>query len=167
MSLATIEPRVDLSGVARVQRTGALNKRQLGKASTRHKLHDAARFLFLNVGFQATTIRDLAARMGMSTGAVFSQATDKAALWRDVLGVPAPTDRTEEEAMLLLATRPGWSWLVRMNGAEYIALIQTPDYAPVGGRGAAYTGRAASPGLALREARLNADRMRGERTVLQ
>lgn len=165
MTLAAIEPRTDLSGVAR-RRDGGLNKRQLAKAATRRKLHEAARFLFLNLGFSEVTTRGIAARMGMSLGALFRQVPDKAALWREVMGVPVPTDRTEEEAMLLLATRPDWSWLVRKNGDEYVALIQTPDYAPVGGRGAAYSGRAASPGLALREARLNADRMRGENTVL-
>lgn len=165
MTAQPIEARADLSGVGR-RRDGGLNKRQLARASTRQRLRDAARFLFVNVGYEAATIRDMARRMGMSTGAVFSQVTDKAALWREVMGVPVPTDRTEEEAMLLLATRPAWSWLVRKNGDQYVALIQTPDYAPVGGRGAAYSGRAASPGSALREARLNADRMRGENTVL-
>lgn len=60
------------------------NRRQLAKAETRAKVVTAARCLFFSVGFEATTIRDIAKDAGMSTGAVFANFADKAELYREI-----------------------------------------------------------------------------------
>ncbi len=62
-----------------------LNRRQLSKLRTRAKVLDAARALFIERGYEAATVRDIAARAGMSTGAVFANFEDKADLFEAVL----------------------------------------------------------------------------------
>lgn len=66
------------------------SRRVRAKATTREKLMGAARAMFTARGYQATTIRDLAAAFGMSTGAVFAHVPDKAALWKAAYGFPHP-----------------------------------------------------------------------------
>lgn len=137
-----------------------LNRRQLAKARTVAKVKEAARFLFVNVGYEATTIRDLAARIGMSTGAVFASFENKDAIWTEVMGSPPPSIAVAEEIALLVALRPDWKWLLKFDGRHHVAQVQHPDYNPLnpGGPGPSYVGRAWSPAEALRQARQAADK---------
>ncbi len=54
-----------------------LNRRQAAKNQTRQKAITAARGLFVEKGYKATTIRDIARAMEMSTGAVFANFDGK------------------------------------------------------------------------------------------
>lgn len=56
-------------------------KRDAQKAATRAKVLAAATDLFERVGFDGLTMRDLAQSAGLSTGAVFTNWTDKRALF--------------------------------------------------------------------------------------
>lgn len=80
-----------------------LNKRQRAKAATRQKVLDAGKALFETVGYEAATIRAIAARAGMSTGAVFANFDDKRALYVAAFGHPPLTP--EQGRALLLAAR--------------------------------------------------------------
>lgn len=62
------------------------NRRQQAKARTRARVLTAATELFARDGYAAATIRDIAKRAGMSTGAVFANFKDKAALYRAIHG---------------------------------------------------------------------------------
>lgn len=53
------------------------NKRHASKKQTRQKALTAARDLFVKKGYEATTIRDIAKAMGMSTGAMFANFDSK------------------------------------------------------------------------------------------
>jgi len=61
-----------------------LNRRQQAKARTRVKVMQAARELFGELGYDGATIRDIAKRAGMSTGAVFANFTDKTDLFEAI-----------------------------------------------------------------------------------
>lgn len=61
------------------------NRRVLSKARTRARVLDAARVLFTERGYEAATIRDIARRAELSTGAVFANFEDKADLFEAVL----------------------------------------------------------------------------------
>lgn len=62
-----------------------LTRRALAKQRTRQRLLSAARRLFVSRGYEAATIRDIAAEAGLSTGAVFANFTDKADLFNAVI----------------------------------------------------------------------------------
>lgn len=64
--------------------------RARAKSTSREKLAGAARAMFTARGYHATTIRDLAAALGVSTGAVVSHVADKPALWRLAFDFPYP-----------------------------------------------------------------------------
>lgn len=137
---------------------GRLNRRQQARAATRQKLLASARTLFLSVGYASATIRDLAAHMGMSTGAVFSQVEDKEELWRLAMGGPAPSPDVAEEIALLLALYPGWGWVLRRNpDGAFACALSTPGYRPAigahGGEGAVWVGSGMCPASAIRAAR--------------
>lgn len=74
------------------------NRRKLAKARTRAKIVEVAKRLFEANGYAATTIRDIAREVGMSTGAVFSNFTDKADLWMAVTGTEAPVETSVSRA---------------------------------------------------------------------
>jgi AcrR family transcriptional regulator len=76
--------------------------RQQGKAATRAKVLEAAKALFEDVGYASATIRDIAARAGMSTGAVFASFEDKAAVYRALYG-HAPISPEVGRALYLAA----------------------------------------------------------------
>ena len=135
-----------------------VNRRQAAKSATRAKVLDAAHFLFVNVGYYGTGMRDIAARIGMSTGAVNATAEGKEALWRAALNGPPPSQQLAEEVALALALRPGWCWLIRYTGSSYKASINHPAYTPFSPNNRIYFGEGDSPASALREARLNAER---------
>jgi AcrR family transcriptional regulator len=61
------------------------SRRAAAKAQTRGRLLDAARSLFMERGYEAATIRDIVARAGLSTGAVFASFSDKSELFNAVL----------------------------------------------------------------------------------
>ncbi|HUO22482.1 MAG TPA: TetR/AcrR family transcriptional regulator [Caulobacteraceae bacterium] len=61
------------------------SRRAEAKARTRSKILQAARSLFMDRGYDAATIRDIAARAELSTGAVFASFSDKADLFNAVL----------------------------------------------------------------------------------
>lgn len=83
---------MSLKTEANAQKTAAnddapkLNRRQAAKVATRAKVLAAAEALFEAVGHERATIRDIAAKAGMSTGAVFANFKDKADLYRTVFG---------------------------------------------------------------------------------
>ncbi len=61
------------------------NRRDAAKARTRERVVAAARTLFAaDGGYAAATIRSIAKEAGMSTGAVFANFEDKAALYREI-----------------------------------------------------------------------------------
>lgn len=70
------------------------NKRTLAKMRTRQRVMDAARSVWATPGSfnNNGTIRDVAAKAGMSTGAIFAHFDGKEALWLAVFECPAPID---------------------------------------------------------------------------
>ena len=64
---------------------GQPNRRDAARARTRKKVLDAARTLFIQRGYEASTIREIAKAAGMSTGAVFANFEDKAELFMAVV----------------------------------------------------------------------------------
>jgi AcrR family transcriptional regulator len=60
-------------------------RRAIAKEQTAQKVLAAAEALFVEEGFEAATIREIAKRAGMSTGAVFASYEDKAHLLAAVL----------------------------------------------------------------------------------
>ncbi len=138
-----------------------LNRRQTAKAATRVKALADARHLFLNSGFFDTSLRNIAARMGMSTGAVFANFQDKEQLWREAVGGPAPDAQLAEELAILAALRPDWDWMIRRRGPTVLAAISSPDYSPTLGQGLSYGGKGDTPAEAIRWARIAAERADG------
>src|SRR5687768_131966 len=63
-----------------------LTRRAQAKLQTRDKVLQAAKRLFIDRGYEAATIRDIAQEAGMSTGAVFANFTDKNHLFHEVMG---------------------------------------------------------------------------------
>ncbi|MDR3513981.1 MAG: TetR/AcrR family transcriptional regulator [Caulobacteraceae bacterium] len=62
-----------------------MTRRALAKMRTRQRLLGAARRLFTTRGYEAATIRDIAAEADLSTGAVFASFSDKADLFNEVI----------------------------------------------------------------------------------
>jgi AcrR family transcriptional regulator len=62
-----------------------LTRRALAKQRTRRNLLDAAKRLFNERGYEAATVREIAAAAGLSTGAVFASFADKADLFGEVI----------------------------------------------------------------------------------
>lgn len=59
--------------------------RAQSKLKTRRRVLDAARRLFMERGYEAATIRDIASEAGLSTGAVFASFIDKTDLFNAVM----------------------------------------------------------------------------------
>jgi AcrR family transcriptional regulator len=59
--------------------------RAQSKLKTRRRVLDAARQLFMERGYEAATIRDIASQAGLSTGAVFASFVDKTDLFNTVM----------------------------------------------------------------------------------
>lgn len=79
-----------------------VNKRKASKAATRAKVVSAAAKLFADVGYEKATIRDIAKSATMSTGAVFANFEDKAALYTAIQGhAPVTTEQGLELFMLM------------------------------------------------------------------
>ena len=62
-----------------------LTRRAMAKQRTRERLLEAARRLFAERGYEAATVRDIAAAADLSTGAVFASFSDKADLFTEVI----------------------------------------------------------------------------------
>lgn len=78
------------------------NKREKAKALTRSKVVSAAAKLFTEVGYEKATIRAIAKAAKMSTGAVFANFEDKAALYTAIQGhAPVTTEQGLELFMLM------------------------------------------------------------------
>jgi TetR/AcrR family transcriptional regulator, cholesterol catabolism regulator len=85
--------------------------RAQSKLKTRRRVLDAARELFMERGYEAATIRDIASEAGLSTGAVFASFVDKTDLFNAVMAEDfqrqvehlreaAKPDATVEDAVL-------------------------------------------------------------------
>ena len=59
--------------------------RTQSKLKTRRRVLDSARNLFMERGYEAATIRDIASEAGLSTGAVFASFIDKTDLFNAVM----------------------------------------------------------------------------------
>lgn len=59
--------------------------RGVQKATTRAKIVEAARDLFAERGYHAATVRDIAARAGVSPGSLFTSFTGKAQLLQEIV----------------------------------------------------------------------------------
>lgn len=136
------------------------NRRARAKAATRAKVLEAAGFMFTNSGFFATHVRDIAARAGMSTGAVFANFESKEHLWREAMKCPPPDPKLAEEAALTAAACPGQPFWIYADGDRCKASIGNPARAlMVPGEGGCH-GAGDTPAEALRQARIEADRRR-------
>lgn len=134
-------------------------RRQQGKAITRNKVIEAARFAFTNAGYYASTVNDIAARAGTSIGSIFSNAEDKPALWRLAMGGPPPSLELAEQVALVEAQRPDWVWIIRKApDGRYLATLSPENLNPLYNSGPVATGQGDSPASALYAARLQADR---------
>lgn len=71
----------------------ASTKRIEQKAATRAKVLAAAQELFTARGFEAVSIRDVAAKAGVSSGAIFSSVDGKDALFEAAMGRKPPLGR--------------------------------------------------------------------------
>ena len=78
--------------------------RAAGKARSRRSLIEAAKRQFMERGYEGATVRDIAARAGLSTGAVFASFSDKAELFDEVLNADC---ETQVEAMRAAAAGSG------------------------------------------------------------
>jgi AcrR family transcriptional regulator len=65
--------------------TPPITRRAMAKQRTRERLLGAARRLFAERGYEAATVRDIAAAADLSTGAVFASFADKAELFNEVI----------------------------------------------------------------------------------
>lgn len=110
-------------------------------AATRRALVDAALATFLEHGFAATRMDDVAARAGLAKGTIYLHFTDKAALFAGVLrevmlrarsGRPAPRPRPDESTrdFLLRAVPPVLRDLQASGrfGVLYLVVAEAPRF---------------------------------------
>lgn len=79
---------------------------------TRRKVIESATAMFADRGYEATSIRDLAAHMGMSTGAVFAHFASKSDLYAEIYGHPPISAETGRELAKRLVGAGGIGILV-------------------------------------------------------
>ena len=79
-----------------------MGKRADARAATIERTLSAARQLFSATDYHSVTIRVLAKRMGMSTGAIFANFTGKEDLYRQAMGMEPPLDGPLTRAAPLL-----------------------------------------------------------------
>jgi AcrR family transcriptional regulator len=91
-------------------------RRQQNKAMTRARVLAAATERFAQVGYEQATLRAIAAAAGLSTGSVFGNWPDKAALYREAHGHDPLTPEQGRAAVVALA------WIVH-------GLVQDGDVA--------------------------------------
>jgi len=95
-----------------------LGARAQAKAQTRQRLIDAGKRLFMERGYEGATIRDIAASVGLSTGAVFVSFLDKIDFFNEIL---LTDEKTQVERMTAAAAEGGslQERLVRALAAGY------------------------------------------------
>ena len=76
---------MNIASSPRQEAAGPTSLRAQSKLKTRRRVLDAARQLFMERGYEASTIRDIAAAADLSTGAVFASFTDKTDLFNAVM----------------------------------------------------------------------------------
>ena len=107
-------------------------RRAQAKQRTYDQLLDAARQLFDERGYEATTVRDVAEAVGMSTGAVFGNFLDKAALFIDVINADceklsqrmAQVEQTGDAAEAAEAALVRLLGVAQAHHAERLGLLQ-------------------------------------------
>lgn len=82
--------------------TPRLNRRQAAKIRTADRVLEAARHHFTTVGWEKGTIRAIAQKAGMSTGAVFANFDSKAVLYKAAMGHDPITPEEGARAILEL-----------------------------------------------------------------
>ncbi|MFN3305519.1 MAG: hypothetical protein ACK44A_17665, partial [Roseateles sp.] len=134
------------------------SRRAIRKDLTAARVVAAARFLFEFNGYFDSGIRDVAARIGMSVGAVFSVVKDKAHLWRLAFDGAAPPDTdVAYEVALIAALRPGWSWTLSAHNGAYRASLSPNGWNPLNNGGPFAVGKGDTPAAALYAVRIDAD----------
>jgi AcrR family transcriptional regulator len=86
----------------RPEADGPTSLRAQSKLKTRRRVLEAARQLFMERGYEAATIRDIAGAAGLSTGAVFASFLDKTDLFNAVMA----EDFQRQVEQLRAAARP-------------------------------------------------------------
>jgi AcrR family transcriptional regulator len=76
---------MNILAIKRSEGEESTSLRAQSKLKTRRRVLDAARGLFMQRGYEAATIRDIAAEAGLSTGAVFASFADKTDLFNAVM----------------------------------------------------------------------------------
>lgn len=137
--------------------------RRRDKAATIARIRDAARFLFENTGYFEVTLRAIAHRAGFSHASVRAHFGDKAALWVEVMGCPAPDLRLAEEIALAAVVCPGQPVQLYAHGQICRASIGNPARALMVHGAGSFHGEGDTPAEAVRQARISADRLAGER----
>lgn len=110
-----------------------MNLREKAKARTVAKTLSAAREEFATGDYHSVTIRSIAKRMKMTTGAVFANFSGKEQLFTEAMGFPPPVDGplTRAAPMLLEAVQTFAEWLEREDaGPDYEGM--TRDTHPTG-----------------------------------
>jgi AcrR family transcriptional regulator len=76
--------QIPIGGLSAVAEADKPSRRAQAKRRTREKIVAAAKSLFAERGYEASTIRDIAKAAGMSTGAVFASFADKSDLFTEI-----------------------------------------------------------------------------------
>jgi AcrR family transcriptional regulator len=76
--------QIPIGGLSACVEAERPSRRAQAKRLTREKIVGAAKSLFAERGYEASTIRDIAKAAGMSTGAVFASFTDKSDLFTEI-----------------------------------------------------------------------------------
>lgn len=103
----SVQPAPDL---AAAEPPARLNRRQAAKRRTRQRVLAAATDLFNDVGYAKATIRAIAKKAGMSTGAVFANFIDKDDLYVAAFGHPPLTP--EQGLRLAAALRQAEAFII-------------------------------------------------------
>lgn len=95
-------------------------------AITRKKILDAARLLFADQGFAATSTAQIARSAGMTSGAIFHHFADKKALFHEVV----VQLQTEVHQAIYRAAIPATTVIegFRLGARESMRAAQAPDY---------------------------------------
>lgn len=107
--------------------TKPLNRRQHSKVMTAKRVLTAARTLFEEVGYVDATIRDIAKAAKMSTGAVFANYQDKAALYRAAMGHDPVTPEQGARAIAELKAALGEDTTAYADAILRIFQVDVPE----------------------------------------
>lgn len=134
-------------------------KRALAKLRTRESLLASARRLFAERGYEAATVRDIAAGAQLSTGAVFASFSDKAQMFEEILDADARAlSRTMYQVASLSDRRPRERLAAVLAAAYAFHLRQLPLLQATLSRGWRHSGEAEA---------FDRERQRPQRAVLE